>query len=68
MGLVADGGAQFLLLENLKLIVEGSLGERRDGVSDRTVQVSSLTVRVSTAFWPFTPPFLPSVVARELGR
>ena len=38
------------------------------GVSDRTVQVSSFTVRLATAFWPFTPPFLPSVIAREFGR
>ena len=55
-------------LENVRLIVEGSIGERREGVSDRTVQVSSFTVRLATAFWPFTPPFLPSVIARELGR
>ena len=51
-------GVQFLLDENVKLIVEGTHGERHDGVSDRTTHFSSLTVRIATSFWPFTPPFV----------
>jgi hypothetical protein len=51
-------GVQFLIEENLKLVVEGTHGERRDGASDRAVRFSSVTARVVTSFWPFTPPLL----------
>lgn len=52
------GGGQWLVEDNLKLIVEGTYDANHEAVSDSTVQVWSVTVRVATAFWPFTPPGL----------
>jgi hypothetical protein len=60
----ATAGVQFLIEENLKLVVEGTQGERREGVSDHTMQFSSVTVRIATAFWPFTPPLLTPLLTR----
>ena len=44
------GGGQWLLLENLKLVVEATYGENHEGVSDRTVKSWSGTIRLVTAF------------------
>jgi hypothetical protein len=52
------GGGQWLIEENLKLIVEGTYDTNHEAVSDRTVEVWSVTIRIATAFWPFTPPAL----------
>jgi hypothetical protein len=52
------GGAQWLLEENVKLIVEASYDTNHEAVSDSTARVWSVTVRLATAFWPFTPPAL----------
>jgi hypothetical protein len=51
-------GAQWLTLENLKLIVEGTYGENHEDVSNETTESWLVTVRVATAFWPYTPPAL----------
>jgi hypothetical protein len=58
------GGAQWLVEENVKLIVEASYDANHEAVSNTDVHVWAVTVRVATAFWPFTPPGL----ARVLGR
>ena len=50
------GGFQWLIDQNLKLQIEGSYDWNRESVSDTTVRVWSVTVRLATAFWPFTPP------------
>jgi hypothetical protein len=52
------GGAQWLVEENLKLVVEGTYDANHEAVSARTVRVWAVTVRLATAFWPFTPPVL----------
>jgi hypothetical protein len=52
----ATGGSQWLLLENLKLIAEATYGENHESVSDRTVGNWSFTIRLTTSFWPLTPP------------
>jgi hypothetical protein len=49
-------GMQWLIEENLKLQVEGTYSTNREAVSDTTVDAWSVTVRLTTAFWPFTPP------------
>jgi hypothetical protein len=51
-------GAQWLPLENLKLVVEGTYGENHEDVMDDTTESWLVTVRLATAFWPFTPPGL----------
>lgn len=51
-------GAQWLPLENLKLIVEATYGENHEDVSNKTTESWFVTVRVATAFWPLTPPGL----------
>jgi hypothetical protein len=53
-GLTAGG--QYLLFENLKLIVEGTYNENHEGVTDRMIPSWLVTVRIATAFWPLTPP------------
>jgi hypothetical protein len=50
------GGFQWLVDENLKLIVEASSDTNHDAVADRTVQSWAVTARVASAFWVFTPP------------
>jgi hypothetical protein len=52
------GGAQYLLLENLKLIFEANYGENREVVAERKVESWLVTFRIATAFWPLTPPGL----------
>jgi len=52
----ATGGAQWLLEENVKLLVEGTYDANYERVSHTTVRSWSVTVRLATAFWPFTPP------------
>jgi len=51
------GGAQWLLLENLKLLVEATYGENREAVADTAAREWSVTVRMVTAFWVPAPPF-----------
>jgi hypothetical protein len=51
-------GGQWLIEENLKLIVEGTYGANHESVSDATVRTWSVTVRLATAFWPLRPPGL----------
>jgi hypothetical protein len=50
------GGGQWLILENLKLVVEATYGENHEAVSDVTTRTWSATVRVVTAFWVPAPP------------
>jgi len=50
------GGGQYLLEENLKLIVETTYGESDERVSDFRVRSWAVTVRLTTAFWPLSPP------------
>jgi hypothetical protein len=57
-------GAQWLIEDNVKLIVEGTYDANHEAVHDSTVRVWSVTIRLATAFWPFTPP----VFARWLGH
>jgi hypothetical protein len=58
------GGFHWLLEENVKLQVEATYNTNHEAVSDFTVRTWSVTLRLATAFWPFTPPG----VARWLGR
>lgn len=51
------GGAQWLVLQNLKLVAEATYGENREAVSDRTSGTWSVTIRAVTAFWALKPPF-----------
>lgn len=60
------GGAQWLVLENLKLIAEASYGENRESVAGRTTETWVVNLRVATAFWPLTPPGL-DLLQRHLG-
>ncbi len=58
------GGAQWLVLENLKLVFEATYGENRESVSRNTVESWLVTFRIATAFWPLTPPGLDLAVQR----
>src|SRR5207248_2479831 len=53
-------GPQWSLLENLKLLAEVTYGEDHETLSNRVTRTWAGTVRVVTAFWPFTPPALES--------
>ena len=59
------GGGQWALLQNLKLIAEVTYGENHEGVSDRSVKTWTGTLRLATAFWPFTPPGAHEWMGRE---
>jgi hypothetical protein len=52
-------GWQWLLVENVKLIAEVTYGDNDETVSDRNTTEWTGTLRLATAFWPLTPPFLP---------
>jgi hypothetical protein len=52
------GGLQYLLLENLKLIAEGTYGENHESINDAVAETWFVTVRMATAFWALTPPGL----------
>jgi hypothetical protein len=52
------GGAQWLIEQNLKLIVEATYDANHEAIRDATVETWSVTVRLATAFWPLTPPLL----------
>ena len=52
------GGLQWLLLENLKLLVEGTYGENAESLAGRTTESYAVTIRLHTSFWPLTPPGL----------
>lgn len=52
------GGVQWLVLENLKLLTEGTYGENSESLTDRTTDSWAITVRLHTSFWPLTPPGL----------
>jgi hypothetical protein len=51
-------GLQWLVLENLKLIAEGTYGENNEAVAGKTTESYAMTVRAHTSFWPLTPPGL----------
>jgi hypothetical protein len=51
-------GLQWLLYENLKVVLEATYGENREDVSNRTAKTWSGTIRVATAFWMAIPPAL----------
>ena len=53
------GGLQWSLLENLRLVAEVTYGENHNAVTDSTTKSVAATLRLVTAFWPFTPPGLP---------
>jgi hypothetical protein len=57
-------GAQWLIEENLKLIVESTYGDNHEEVSNFRVQSWSVTVRLATAFWPLQPPGLSRLLDR----
>lgn len=57
------GGGQWLLEENLKLIVESTYGESDERVSGFGVKTWTVTIRLATAFWPLTPPGLARLAA-----
>ena len=59
------GGGQWAIQENVKLVVEATYGESTERVSDFRVRSWFLTVRLATAFWPFTPPVLPALIRGE---
>jgi len=50
------GGWQWLVLENVKAVAEVTYGERRETAGDGTVNTWTGTLRLVSAFWPFTPP------------
>jgi len=52
-------GWQWLLVENVRVIAEVTYGEDVDTVSDQSTATWTGTLRLATAFWPLTPPFLP---------
>jgi len=49
-------GLQWLIQENIKIIVETTYNENHEDVSGRTAKTLSATVRIATAFWVYTPP------------
>jgi len=51
-------GAQYLIVENLKLVAEVTYAENHEAVSDVTTTGLTATLRVATAFWPLTPPLV----------
>jgi hypothetical protein len=59
------GGVQWLILENLKAVAEITYGESHESVSDTTGKTWAGSLRLVTAFWPFTPPGLREWVTRE---
>ena len=54
----ATAGWQWLVVENVRVIAEVTYGEDTDAVSDQTTSTWTGTLRLATAFWPLTPPFL----------
>jgi hypothetical protein len=50
------GGAQWAVLQNVKLVAELTYGEDHESVSDRTVKTWAGTIRLVTAFWLLAPP------------
>ena len=52
------GGAQYLIVENLKVVAEVTYAENHDAVTDATGTGLTATLRVATAFWPLTPPLI----------
>lgn len=56
-------GLQYLIEENLKVVAEVTYSENHESVSDVTASGVSATLRITTAFWPLTPP----VLSRWLG-
>jgi hypothetical protein len=59
------GGVQWLILENLKAVAEITYGESHESVSDTTGKTWAGSLRLVTAFWPFTPPGLREWASRE---
>jgi hypothetical protein len=49
-------GGQWLIEENLKLVVEASYDNNHEVVADSTTHTWAVTVRLATAFWPLSPP------------
>jgi hypothetical protein len=54
----ATAGLQFLWLENVKVVAEVTYSENHEAVRDVTTDGVGATLRVVTAFWPLTPPFI----------
>jgi hypothetical protein len=52
------GGAQYLILENLKVVAELTYAENHEAVTGTTASVLTATLRIATAFWPLTPPLV----------
>jgi hypothetical protein len=59
------GGGQWLVQDNVKLIVEGTYGEAVERISDFRVRTWLVSVRLATAFWPLTPPGLAALRGGE---
>ena len=53
--LQVTGGLQWLVLENVKVVLETTYGENRDSVSDRKAKTWAGTIRVASAFWVPVP-------------
>ena len=49
------GGWQWLALQHVKMVAELTYGESHEAVSDSNVKTWAGTLRLVTAFWPFTP-------------
>jgi hypothetical protein len=49
------GGCQWLILQNLKAVVEITYGENHEAVRDRSVKTWAGTLRLVSAFWPLAP-------------
>jgi hypothetical protein len=49
-------GIQWLLQQNIKVILETTYGQNHEGVSDQTAKTWSATARIATAFWLPIPP------------
>jgi hypothetical protein len=62
------GGVQWSILENLRAVAEITYGESHESVGDTTGKTWAGSVRLVTAFWPFTPPGLREWAARENAR
>lgn len=58
------GGAQYLVVENLKIVAEVTYSENHEAVRDATTRGLTATLRVATAFWPLTPPIVSEWVER----
>ena len=61
--LEVTGGVQWSIVQNLKLVAELTYGENHESVSDTLERSWMGSVRVVTAFWPFTPPGLSELTA-----